>query len=637
MSRRIQDKMILCEKVVDKMSVEEQKLEILWEDFIGKLSCEGFDADLKEYLYAIKYLAEINVLDIDNEEYRKGIDCQIAKIVDFIENHRKKYYEISCTKGFKKNKDKSFSGRDYYYYIADQQVKASVYYVRYLNFLERSQLAAERKNEISEKLKKYKSTLLHNELNSSEKEQMFDIEKECYNLIDFINNSLYSNVISGERELHPIEIEDIKQHCFQFLDEIKLSQNIDYKKYMMFNNMMREIRFWGAAYQSLWYWKKEMKTLYRCGALECEKPEHPIDSKEEYIKTMFSNCISHMNSPSRSRHSYSENLLLDVYKYLVLPKQKEPNKDNIDILIEKEISITSSLLKNDNTVDFNIMKEANVNSIFVDGVSRSFHEFIVDDNLHSYDLSYAVEMYPQSLIGERNDKGTTKGMRDWLLPLYFNSWGIDCNFSKTKVADDKEVITYGKCYSQKVSVNETTKCIYKDYESETLFSMILNKEDVIYLLLKISEQKQLKVIDIIKVIVENMSCKENLPGFAMCYTENDDYNFITEFSKDNVKGLLFDVAIKGAHFNDNYYLNEKNEKISVEAARKKCRKHINSKITAYLEERYNNIYVTEHPKSDFILTTMREDGYCFNMIKKYNEYLSGDEEITMLKYLIFKG
>lgn len=42
-------KMILCEKAVDKMSVEEQKqkLEELWEEFIDNLSCERFDADFK--------------------------------------------------------------------------------------------------------------------------------------------------------------------------------------------------------------------------------------------------------------------------------------------------------------------------------------------------------------------------------------------------------------------------------------------------------------------------------------------------------------------------------------------------------------------------------------------------------------
>lgn len=630
-------KMILCEKAVDKMSVEEQKLEELWEEFIDNLSCEGFDADLKKYLNAIKCLAAIDISNIDNEEYRKNIDSQIDQIVDFIEKHEKNYYEISCSKGFKKNNDKSISGRDYYYYIADQQVKASVYYVRYLNFLERSQLDDMRKNEIIHNLNIYKNFLICNKSDDSQKEPVVDIERECENLINIINNTSYTNETSNEDAPLSMDIEDMKHQCIQYLDEIKLSQDIEYKKYMMFNNMMREIRFFGAAYQYLWHWKKEKKTLYRCGNLECEKSENPLDSKEEYIKNMFKNCISHMNSPSKSKHSYSENLLLDIYKYLVLPKQEESNKDNTCVLTENEISITSCLLKNDNTVVFNIIKEADVNSIFVDAASKSFHDFIVGKNLQRYDLPYTVEMYPQSLCGERNDKGTTKGMRDWLLPAYFNSWGIDCNFSKTKVADDKEVITYGKCYSEKVNVYENTNCIYKDFNSGTLFSMILDKEDVIYLLLKIFEQKQKKLDDIIEAIVRNFSWMDKYQTFENCYKSNNEYKIDARFYKDNVTGLLFEVVIKGSHFEGNNYLDENNEKISVEAAMKKCKKHIKSKIEACLRERYNNICATEHTKSDFILTTMREDEYCFDLIKKYNEYLIGDEEITMLKYLIFKG
>ncbi|NFF88719.1 hypothetical protein [Clostridium botulinum] len=630
-------KMILCEKAVDKMSVEEQKLEELWEEFIDNLSCEGFDADLKKYLNAIKYLAEIDISNIDNEEYRKNIDCQIDQIVDFIENYKKNYYEISCSKGFKKNNDKSIPGRDYYYYIADQQVKASVYYVRYLNFLERSQLEDVRKIEIINNLNIYKNFLTCTKLDDSQKERLVDIERECENLINIINNISYSNETSNEDKTNSMDIEEMKHQCIQYLDEIKLSDDIEYKKYMMFNNMMREIRFFGAAYQYLWHWKKEKKTLYRCGNLECENLEKPLDSKEEYIKNMFENCISHMNSPSKSKHSYSENLLLDIYKYLVLTKQEESNKDNTCVHSENQLSITSCLLNNDNTVVFNIIKEADVNSIFVDDASKSFHEFIVGKNLQRYDLPYTVEMYPQSLLGERNDKGTTKGMRDWLLPAYFNSWGIDCNFSKTKVADDKEVITYGKCYSEKVNVDENTNCLYKDFNSGTLFSIILNKEDIIYLLLKIFEQKQKELDDIIETIVTNLSWINKYLTFEECYKNNKEYKIEVKFSKENIIGLQFEVVIEGTHFKENIYFDENNEKISIEKAKKNIKNHIESKIAACLRERYNNICVTKHPKSDFILNTMREDGYCFDLIKKYNEYLIGDEEITMLKYLIFKG
>ena len=634
--------------MLGKMRGEEKKrIEELWKEFTDSLSCGGFDSDLKTYLNAIKCLAEIDVSKVDDEEYREDIDIHIGVIVAFIESYRDNYYEISSIRGFKKYENSHISGRDYYYYIADQQVKASVYYVRYLNFLERSQLEVTRKNQIIKNINGYKNLLTGEKLDNTQKEQVTadaDLSEECEKLISEINNIPYESKklldkkeTSNGDEPHLMDIEVMKQKCIQYLDEIKLSRDIEYKKYMMFNNMMREIRFLGAAYQYLWHWKKEKKTLYRCGTLESIKERYAAKSKQEYVKNMFTNCISHMNSPSNIRHSYSENLLLDIYKYLVLPKQEESNKKCTCILTENEISITSCLLKNDNTIVFNIIKEADLNSIFVDNEAKSFHEFIVRENPQSYDLPYIVEMYPQSLNGERNDKGTTKGMRDWLLPAYFNSWGIDCNFSKTKVADDKEVIAYGKCYSEKVNVDENTNCIYKDSNSGTLFSMILDKEDIIYLLLKIFEQKQKKLDNIIETIVRNFSWTDKYLTFENCYKSNNEYKVDARFYKDNVTGLLFEVVIKGTHFEERSYLDENNKKISVEEAKKKCKKYIESQIAACLRERYNNMCKTEHSKSDFILTTMREDGYCFDLIKKYNEYLSGDEEITMLKYLIFKG
>ena len=629
--------------------VEEQKqnLNKLWEAFIEELSCVEFDTALKTYLNAIKCLSEIDVSKVDDEKYREVIDEHIKIIVAFIEEYKNNYYEISCIKGFKKYENSNISGRNYYYYIADQQVKASVYYVRYLNFLEQSRLETTRKNEIIRNINGYRNLLPSQDSDNNQKSQVTtnaDLKKECEEVIEAIKNisyeyneSLKKSEISSMDEPSLIDIEDMKQKCIQYLNEIELAEDITYKIYMMFNNMMREIRFLGAAYQYLWHWKKEKKTIYRCGTLESIKEECVVKSKQEYAKNMFANCISHMNSPSNIRHSYSENLLLDIYKYLVLPKQEESKRESICMLTENEIRITSCLLQNDNTVAFNIIKEADVNSIFVDNEAKSFHEFIVGENSQSYDLPYIVEMYPQSLNGERNDKGTTKGMRDWLLPAYFDSWGISCNFSKTKVADDKEVITYGGCYSQKVNVDENTDYIYEEFNSGTLFSIVLVKEDIIYLLLKIFEQKQKKLDDIIETIVRNFSWIDKYPTFENCYKSNNEYKVDARFYKDKVTDLRFEVVVEGTHFENHSYLDENNKKISVAEAEKKCKKYIQSKIAKCLRERYNDICVTKHSKSDFILTTMREDGYCFDLIKKYNEYLSGDEEITMLKNLIFKG
>lgn len=635
-------KIILYEKVVYIMSVVEQKQRLaeLWEEFINNLAREGFDADLEKYLKAIKCLAEIDVSKVDDEKYRGDIEKHIDEIVAFIERYKDNYYEISCIKGFKKYENTHISGRDYYYYLSDQQVKASVYYVRYLNFLERSQFEETRRTEMIQNINRYKNFL--NEQVTIDA----DLKTECEDLIKEIEKILYESEklldtkkSSNGHDTYSMDIEYMKQKCIQYLDEIKLSSDIEYKKYMMFNNMMREIRFWGAAHQYLWHWKKEKKTLYRCGTLESKNEKNTTETKQEYVKNMFTSCISHMNSPSDISHSYSENLLLDIYKYLVLPKQEESNKESTCMLAEDEIHITSRLLNN-NTVVFNIIKEADVNCIFVNDEAKSFHEFMVGENPENYDLPYIVEMYPRSLEGEKNDKGTTKGMRDWLLPAYFNSWGIYCNFSKTKVSDDKEVITYRKCYSEKMNVDENPDCIYKDYNPGTLFSMVLNKEDIIYLLLKIFEQKQKRIDsikEIVDKIVENLLWEDKYPAFVDCYRNNQEYEFKAKFSKDNVIGLLFEGVIRGTHFEENNYLDENKKKIPVDAAKRNCKEQIKSKIKAYLKERYNRIYAAKHTKSDFILTTMRKDGYCFDLIKKYNEYLIGDEEITMLKHLIFKG
>ena len=65
---------------------------------------------------------------------RKKIDEKIDIIERFVKKYKDDYYEISRIKGFRGNQDGKIAGRDYYYYIADQKMKASVYYVRYLNF-----------------------------------------------------------------------------------------------------------------------------------------------------------------------------------------------------------------------------------------------------------------------------------------------------------------------------------------------------------------------------------------------------------------------------------------------------------------------------------------------------------------------
>lgn len=628
------------------MCTEQQKLENLFEKFIADLTCEKFDFDLKKYLSAIKYLAEIDILELDDEKYMEKIDENIDDILTFIAEYKNNYHEIKGIQGFRKYDRNSLSRRDYYYYIADQQVKASIYYVRYLNFLEQSQLTKERKDQIINKLNQFKRLLIQNNLYGTENAEItsdVDLHNECENLINKIElltyesiTTLYVENTSNEKQSYSVDIEDIKQQCIRYLDEIKLSIDIEYKKYMMFNNMMREIRFFGTAYQYLWHWKKEKKTLYRCGTLESILDVKPADSKENCIKNMFQDCIDHMNSPSKIRHSYSENLLLDIYKYLTLEKMQDTDENNEEISTENGIRITSYSFKNNNTTEFNIIKDAEINSIFVDNEAKSFHEFIIGKDVQNYDLPYIVEMYPQSLKGKRNSKGTIKGMRDWLLPIYFNSWGIDCTFSKTKIADDKEVITYGECYSNKVNVDEYTKYTDEEFNSGTLFSMTLDKEDVIYLLLKIFKQREDNLDNLTKKIVENLCWISMTRSFGYYYNNNIDYTAQIGLNKSDASNLVFKVVIDGAIFGGSIYKNEDEEKISVELANKICIEHVKSKIEKYLKERYARIDAEKHFKSDFILSTMPKGGYCFNLVKEYNEYLECDEEIRMLKYLIFK-
>lgn len=57
-------------------------------------SNDRFDADLKKYLEAIKYISEISVECIDLLEKRKEINNQLGCIVNFIKSYSKEYYEI---------------------------------------------------------------------------------------------------------------------------------------------------------------------------------------------------------------------------------------------------------------------------------------------------------------------------------------------------------------------------------------------------------------------------------------------------------------------------------------------------------------------------------------------------------------
>ena len=125
------------------MEEKEKLYTRLWEEFINKLHLTGnaFDKDLSSFLEGIKYISQIKLDKISHEspnacEERKKIDEKIRVVEEFITKYKEDYYEICQIKGFWRNQGEKTTGRDYYYYIADQKMKASVYYLRYLNFLE---------------------------------------------------------------------------------------------------------------------------------------------------------------------------------------------------------------------------------------------------------------------------------------------------------------------------------------------------------------------------------------------------------------------------------------------------------------------------------------------------------------------
>lgn len=672
-------------KVVDIMSMaEKEKLDKLWDEFINTLQSEGFDKELKQYLDSIKSLAELEISQIDDESFRREIDGHIDTIVKFIERYKEEYYEIGCIEGFKNYDRRKLSEQDYYYYLADQKVKALVYYLRYLNFIERSQLEDKRKKEIIKSLQelnhslkqKIKSTqsnqerkkeileaLNEFEFGTEEETKADDLRKQCEAFIKEIEELPYDYQVEvfeetteakDEAEESLPTIEEIKQSCLQYLDEINSSMDPEYKKYMMFNNLMREIRFFGASYQYLWHWKQRKKTLYRSGVLDGQDNQNLAESKKDYVKKMFQDCINHMNSPSKIRKSYSENALIAIYKYLVLKKEEKGIKSCERLELKTGVFFKCEHFYNDNTVAFNIIKQANLNSIFVNKEAKSFYEFAVGDAPEHYDLPFIVEIYPQSLEGKRNDKGTTVGMRDRLLPTYLKNFGIHTQLIREKVADDKEVITYGQCYSQKIELDtiNSASIDFNAYEDGTLFSMTLNKEDIIYLLFKLCEKK--KAPQSMETIIEEIADKfskldklfesEEYYNYAfenLCSNESDEKprNEALNWTETNAQGLSFEVSLNYSYFKAIY---NKVRKKTLEEIKKDLKERLQSAIRQKLQARYTRICGDEHPKIDFILSTIDEEDYCFDFIKKeYSAYKDEqskvDNEIMALKYMIFKG
>lgn len=646
------------------MSIEKK-----WNDFMDSLekkaeeTGDGEYREIRGYFEAIKAVSELDADKIDEESERERIDEQIGVIADFTEKH-KEYYELGRIKGFRRNQDKQIKGQDYDYYIADQQVKAAVCFARYLNFIERSEEVQEAdRSNMADALKKI-ARIFGLEIAAKD----YDDKKLCEKIIAKVDEKIESDFFDIseselKKEINELD-ERIRERFFKDTvqslyktpenaneevgaDEAKLRpfiklrgdlllymdaiSGLNYKIYMMLNNMMREIRFSGAAYQYLWHWNKSKKTLYRSGVLDgvvyggYEYARLNQNDVRERFKTMFEDSIGHMKSESRIRHSFSENLLLVIYKYLIVEVEGsnylaicESGKKRSYRLRRSGIEVryqTDMVAYRTKKTDLYIIKDADINSVFVSEQNRnraySFYNYIGEHKEQPI-CGYSVEMYPQSLEGERNKKGTVKYMKDTLFPLYFRSWGIDAMLATAWIADDKEVVTWGKHYTERTEIGRQA---FEEAKAGTLFHLSLEKDDICCLLLKIYEKK-----------VGTYDASEKIVNEAWGYIEGYKGPKYERFRK-----------ISWKYDGSTLFITTRSQNVPLGSDEMK---NIESDIKDFLKKRYKRLLENDNPKVAFIMARIEENGFDFRLVKQYNRYLHGrteDPEIAILKQIIFKG
>lgn len=620
---------LLCEECSKKYRIDTSrgvqnwdlvKIKVdIWNGFLEELNTENdFDKQLKEYLSAIKYVSEIKVENIDDDNIRDEINEELNLIVNFIKSYGNEYYEIGLIKGFKINEKIdaehwSIKGRDYYYYVADQKIKASVYYVRYLNVI--NKYFSKEKN-AEEELARYISEI------QGRLEYRVEISRD--NIIGVIDDELDKT----EENL------ELRRKCIDCVEQIK-TNDINYLKYMLFNNIMREIRYIGAAYQYLWHWETKKKNLFRYVSYDGEVISINDDcTKKRFLQQMFSDVIAHMNNSSKKLCSYSEDPFVDIFKYLRISKCNNGFTDvnSSDAGIKLEIQD----LNNENEARFEIVKEIKVNSIYRDGVSKDFYSFVQDGRTLSGNevLAYAVELYPDLPGQVKNSKSTTKNIKDLLLS-YLKTWADKENVEKimSYVADDKEVVTYGGIEHKVVDINSSVPTeLYNAYR----YTMKLNKHELIYLLLKI---KNKDIDDIVKQIevTLNLYGKDFWIGQAISgqTSENCIFNGKISMQITDKKNISINIRseIKSTIAIDSI------KKLTVDGCKKKIQKIVETQIQEYFRRRYNSIINEKHDIADFILKFIDSEGHkCPAYISEYNEYEpeKGDTEISILKYLVFK-
>ena len=505
-------------------------------EFIKRLKEEDNLKPFGEFLERIKNVAEYDIDKIDNEEYKCNIDKKIIEIKEFIDNYKGDYYQIGLIEGFRRKGN--INRKDYYYYIADQQCKANVYYLRYINFLnEFNKNDRDCECEISDNIKKIESSKkdIFESLHPDKKSSLYkntDIDNSKGNIntyseyVDDINTFIGCvekefKISSEQNNSNTKILDDIKENVEEIqlcianilksIENIKANRDLNYKVYMLFNNMMREIRYYGISYQYLWHWELKTKNLFRCE--ECNntknvpqtKQENENNNKKEFMENVFKMVISHMNGTCHLK-SYSEDPYIDIFKYLRIKKNECINSEVIYEDNSKKIEVLG--LNNKNFARFEIINETSINAIKKNNEeAKSFYNFILDNEptSNNTDTSFSVELYPKLPEAEQNEKETTKNIKS-LLFNYLVSWSENPKHVMSYVADDKEVVVKGDMSNDIINV---TKVDYQ-YKKNCKYVMKFSKEEIIYLIIKLFgfEDKIKEIIDDIDIL----------------YNEDDNYN-----------------------------------------------------------------------------------------------------------------
>lgn len=523
-----------------------------WEKYLEDL-IKNNDEETADFLSAIRSISEVEAKNLEDSNRRSEINSMTAKISTYIAKYKDTLYEISMMDGFFYPLDQTENiDRDYYYYIADQKMKAAVYYARFCNILETNQ-----------------------------------------------------------------------------------NKDIAYIKYLMLNNMMREVRFFGASYQYLWHWEKRKAHLFR--NVNDNNNRNPssnglkADGVKSYFEEMFNKVIAQMNQSREDTFSYSTDPFIDIFKYLKI------EAGNSQFTLEKNgIMLSINGIENNSTAKFEIITDAEINSVFCGSEAHGYYEFIQIEYFNpNCEYPFAVELYPILPEEEKNSKDTTKNIKDFIFN-YLNSWNKDSvKHIGSWVADDKEVVTCGKIVANTVDVKDNN--IPKTTDENTSYYMELTKEDVIYLILKLMDADESITDSFIFELVSREHLRYWVKQVKEAVKKGDnppEFRGKTTADSIKAKGTSFKIDITSLSPDQ---IN--NNSGTVDECVNSVSNKIFNMIKEYFKDRFKSILASPHKVSDFILDFIKSNGYtCPEYISSYNEFSreQNDAELVLLKTMLFK-